>query len=231
MTALEGRVVAERLAMRVTRPLLERLPRGDGHAVLVLPGLLADDRSTEALRDLLRSLGYRSYAWRQGVNLGPTQQIVDGLSQRVDELLEKNGSMSIVGWSLGGIFARGIARERPDSVRQVITLGSPIRLASSGGRGGGARGPLPVPTTSIYSRTDGIVHWSSSLVKASPRAENVEVIGSHIGLGVNPSVAVVIADRLAQPTGSWSPFTPPWWLRLNYPEPADYNQGIINTSQ
>jgi pimeloyl-ACP methyl ester carboxylesterase len=222
MTALEGRAVGERLAMRVTRPLLERLPRGDGHAVLVLPGMLTDDRSTEPLRDLLRSLGYRSYGWRQGINLGPTQAIIEGLSRRVDELVERNTTLSLVGWSMGGMFARAIARERPNAIRQVITLGSPIRLGSPDGD----RGPLPVPTTSVYSRSDGIVHWSASLVKASPRAENVEIIGSHCGLGVNPSVAVVIADRLALPEGSWTPFEPPWWLRMNYPTPADFDQGI-----
>lgn len=226
MTALEGRAVGERLAMRVTRPLLERLPRGDGHAVLVLPGLLTDDRSTAPLRDLLRSLGYRTHGWAQGTNLGPTQPIVDGLSRRVADLVERHTTMSLVGWSMGGMFARAIARERPDAIRQVITLGSPIRLGTPDGLGGAGRGPLPVPTTSVYSRSDGIVHWSASLVKASPRAENVEIIGSHCGLGVNPSVAVVIADRLAQPAGTWAPFEAPWWLRLNYPTPADFDQGI-----
>ncbi len=223
---LEGRAVGERLAMRASRPLLERLPRGDGHAVLVLPGLLTDDRTTEPLRDLLRKLGYRSYGWRLGPNVGPTQQIVDGLGRRVSDIIERNGPISLVGWSLGGVFARSIARDIPQSVRQVITLGSPLHLGSSRDPVDGARGPLPVPTTSVYSRTDGIVHWSASLVKASPRAENVEIIGSHCGLGVNPTVAFVVADRLAQTSGSWEPFEPPWWLRMNYPRPADFNQGI-----
>ena len=113
--------------------------------------------------------------------------------------------MSLVGWSLGGVHAIELARRRPGAVRSIITLGSPL-----GGRYGP---PAGVPATSVYSRTDAIVSWRASLLPPGFRRENVEVRGSHLGLGHNPAVALVVADRLAQPVGSWEPFDPPRWAR------------------
>ncbi len=246
LTGLESRVAFEYASWRLLLPLLERLPSGDGHSVLVLPGFTAGDRSTRALRQLLRRLGYRTYGWRLGANLGPTAKIVNGLEDRVQHILNhRDEPFSIVGWSLGGIFAREIARLHPESVRQVITLGSPIRMSDGDDSAvsglwdslqhlhepgtysnmlNDQRSSPPVPTTSIYSRTDGIVHWRACLESKGPISENVEVFGSHCGLGVNASAAFVIADRLAQPRDSWSKFRSPLYLRGWYPYPANWRE-------
>jgi pimeloyl-ACP methyl ester carboxylesterase len=185
-------------------PLLAASPRGDGHPVLVLPGLGGTDSSTAPLRWFLARLGYRSYGWGLGRNRGFGRDVNDGL----DELLEAKheaGPVSLVGWSLGGVHAIALARRRPDAVRSIITLGSPLA--------GGPRPPSEIPTTSVYSRTDAVVSWRASLLRTQFRHENVEVRGSHLGLGHNPAVALIVADRLSQGPDSWQPFTPPRWAR------------------
>ena len=172
--------------------------------MLVLPGLGGTDATTAPLRWLLGQLGYRSSGWGLGRNEGFGRHVSDGL----DELLAAQaagGPVSLVGWSLGGVHAVELARRRPDAVRAVITLGSPL--------GGRHVPPAAIPTTSIYSRSDGIVPWELSLLPPGPRREAVEVRGSHLGLGHNPAVAVVVADRLAQSSGSWQRFSPPRWTR------------------
>ncbi len=223
------------LATRVLRGA----PRGDGAPVLVLPGLLAGDLSTRPLRAALRGLGHHVHGWRLGRNLGPTPRVEARLRLLAEELLERHGRpFAVVGWSLGGIYARAMAAERPDAVRQVITLGTPFALTEpSQTRAIRAyeryshlhvpgyalpvpdhvRGPLPVPTTSIWSRTDGIVSWTASLETPSPTAENIAVRASHLGLGHSPAVLWAVADRLAQPEGEWRPFRPPPRLRVLYP--------------
>ena len=245
MSLLETRAAIEYASWRAALPLLERLPHGDGHPVLVLPGFTAADRSTTRLRLLLRKLGYRTYGWRLGANLGPTPHIVDGLARRIEKIRDTNHhqSISVVGWSLGGIFGRLLAREYPDMFRQVITLGSPFRM-QPGDRSAVSRiwdslsdlhdkrfmqvlethdrPPLEIPATSIYTRTDGVVHWRLCLEKKGPISENVEVFGSHSGMGFNPAVAYVVADRLAQHQHSWRRFRAPIWARGAFPYPADY---------
>jgi pimeloyl-ACP methyl ester carboxylesterase len=221
-------------------PLMSALPRGDGHPVLVLPGLMAGDSSTRPLRGVLRRLGYHVHGWRLGRNIGPTAQAVNGMRARLDDLSERHGRpVSVLGWSLGGIFARELARRSPHAVRQVITLGSPFRLA----RHNQSRahrvferyshlhverwelplehgsGPLEVPATSIYSKLDGIVAWRACLDEPGPRAENIAILGSHFGLGHHPAVIWAVADRLAQPEGEWEPFRAPTLLRAAFPRP------------
>jgi pimeloyl-ACP methyl ester carboxylesterase len=220
-------------------PWLAHAPRGDGHGVLVLPGLMASDLSTRVLRRFLRRLGYRVEGWALGRNRGPTAAIVDGMPRLLDRMaVSTGGPVSIVGWSLGGIFARELAREHPDAVRQVITLGSPFALTDSGqsradrayrrnadrhsGPGRAvfrerARRPIPVPSTAIYSRADGIVSWQACVEPASDRHENVAVRCSHLGFGVDAATYWVVADRLAQQRGQWQPFKPPAAMRLLYP--------------
>lgn len=248
-TALEVRAVAERSAMTVARPWLRRLPRGDGHPVLVLPGFVAGDQSTAPLRRSLRDLDYRTFAWRLGTNVGPTPDIVGGMVERLDRIVSKHGRASIVGWSLGGIYARELARQFPDHVRQVITLGSPVQMVA-GDRSAASRTwdtfehrhdpdvtarravpdaerePLEVPATSVYTRTDGVVYWRTCLIESGPAGENIEVYGSHCGLGFNPSVVYAVADRLAQPAGEWRPFRSPLLLRGAFPPPADFRARV-----
>ena len=172
--------------------------------MLVLPGLGGGDLSTAPLRWLLDRLGYHTYGWGLGTNGGFGRHITDGLDQLLAAKLE-TGLVSLVGWSLGGVHAIDLARRRPDAVRSIITLGSPLA---------GRRHPPPdIPTTSVYSRTDAIVPWNASLLPSRSLHENVEVRGSHLGLGHNPAVAIVIADRLAQQRETWQSFKPPRWAR------------------
>ncbi len=243
LTALEARALFELGAMAAASPLLRLIGRGDEHPVLVLPGFTADDRSTVPLRALLRGQGYWTHGWRLGRNMGPTPRVVDGLLDRLATLHSRHGrTVSLVGWSLGGIFARALARERPEWVRLVITLGSPFRMVE-GDRSAASgiwdsvrdahahelvqlqererdRPPLSVPATSIYTRTDGIVRWWLCLEDEGRHRENIEVVGSHSGLGFNPAVALAVSDRLAQPADDWRPFHPSPWLRHLYPLPA-----------
>ncbi len=250
LAAAEYRAIAERVHFATMEPLLRRLPRGDGHGVLVFPGFMASDRSTGALRGLLRDLGYRAYGWGQGQNIGPTSAIVSGLTTRLLHVYDRTRRpVSLIGWSLGGIYAREIARARPDLARLVITLGSPIQMAD-GDRSSAQRmwevmqrfhdedffgermrevdrPLLPVPATSIYSTTDGIVAWKASLIRKTEITENVRVFGSHCGLGHNAAAVTVIADRLAQPEGEWREFDPPWWQRAWFPPSRDLDRDLL----
>lgn len=238
---LESRAVLELGAFAATAPALQLAPKGDGHPVLVLPGLAATDESTRPLRWFLRTRGYHTHGWRLGRNTGPNTRIREGLAQRVRAISHQHGrTISIVGWSLGGIYAREIARISPDAVRQVISLGSPFRSLERTMRAdlplhdtpgdpdhsarlrrdvGGRTGSLRVPTTAVYTRTDGVVPWQLCVEQRGPRSESVEVRGSHIGLGHNPAVLLVVADRLAQPEGEWRPFRPPAAVAALYPRP------------
>jgi pimeloyl-ACP methyl ester carboxylesterase len=192
--------------------------------VLVLPGWLASDRSTWALRWFLRDRGYHVHGWRLGRNLGPDAKTVDGLAHRFDALRARHGRrLTLIGWSLGGIYARELARRYPDDVRQVITLASPFRdtratnparlYRLSGGRAG--RHP-DAATTALYSRSDGIVAWQSCVEPRGVRSESIEVRTSHCGMGHHPAAFLVIADRLAQPEGTWRHFEPRGWSRLPF---------------
>ena len=224
----QARAVRDLAAVRARQALLRTAPRGDGHPVLLLPGLFAGDFSTAPLRRFLRNLCYDARGWKLGINRGPTPALRGGLDERLAHLFERHGrKVSLVGWSLGGIYARELARAHADRVRGVITLGTPFRDISAthaarlvplrpGGRAlheahdlrAALRRPLPVPTTSIYSRSDGIVHWQSCLQEEGPQRENVQVACSHTGMGFHPQVLAVVADRLAQPEGAWTPYHP-----------------------
>ena len=236
---LELRAFSEFGTALALLPLLRRAPRGDGHPLLVLPGLIASDLSTRPLRSYLADRGYDVHGWGLGRNMGLRPGIESKLKARLREIRRESGrKVSIVGWSLGGVFAREIASAVPDAVRSVITLGSPIRgnprstnawrvyeLAS----GQSVDDPKlrrprdtapPVPTTSIYSRTDGIVAWQCSVEAASDHTESIEVMSSHLGLGVNASVLYAVADRLAQPEGHWQPFERSGLRSFVFPDPG-----------
>ena len=225
---LEGRAFLELAALLPAYPVLRRAPRGDGHPVLVLPGFLAGDFSTRALRAFLRDRGYGAHAWKLGRNLGPSPELIEGMVERLRELRRRyDRAVSLIGWSLGGVYARELARRFPSDVRQVITMASPFRDLSAtsvppvlqrfGGRHRAAsdedrarlREPIPVPTTAIYSKTDGVAAWRSCLETPGPLSENIEVESSHFGIGHHPVVLLTIAYRLAQPEGHWQPFRPP----------------------
>ena len=205
------------------------LPKGDGHPVIVYPGLGAGAWSTERLRTALASAGYEVSDWGRGQNHGPRGSVADwtrSLSDDVRAIRRRHGrDVSLVGWSLGGIYAREIARAAPDHVRQVVTLGSPFagtptathaawlyRLLNKGrlpsaGDTRGLRAPISVPCTSIYSKADGVVPWRACLQPRSALSENIEVANvSHLGMGSNRRVLEIVADRLAQPEDDWQRF-------------------------
>lgn len=236
LLSLEGRALLELASLPLALPWLRRCtPRGDGHAVLVIPGFLASDHSTAPMRRFLIRRGYDANGWELGRNCGPRHGLMEQLQQRLEVLYARSGGkVSLIGWSLGGIFAREIARAKPACVRQVITLGSPLygepetstniwriykRVVglNLGLLKRGDSSP-PVPTTSVYSHGDGIVSWRGSVERLGRQAENVEVnCASHLGLGVNPTVWYVLAHRLAQPEGDWQPFVPNGLSRLMFP--------------
>ena len=235
------RGLADLTALLLAAPGLLAAPRGDGHGVLVFPGLLAGDSSTVPLRAFLRWLGYDVRGWDLGRNHGPTEAVLAGLPRALLDHAERTGRpVSLVGWSLGGVYAREMARRHPRQVRQVITLGSPYALQDP--RQSHAHGPyqrlsflhasapglpsreqrtrpIDVPSTSVYSRWDGVVAWQACVEPETARHENIEVRCSHVGFGVDPATLWLIADRLAVPAGQRVPFRPPLALRPLFPGP------------
>lgn len=206
------------------------LPRGDRHAVVVFPGLATNATVVRPLHAFCERLGYRCFDWGQGLNTGPKGEIddwLDALAQSVDELTaDQTAPISLVGWSLGGIYAREVAKRLRSRVRQVITIGTPFAGSAEHTNAGlvyrllnGSMPPAqpallerlrqapPVPTTSIYSRSDGVVAWQACRdTKNSGRSESIEIEGSHCGMPWNPAVLRVVADRLAQPLQAWRPY-------------------------
>jgi len=223
------RAAAEYASMRTMDRQV--LPEGDGHPVIIFPGLAADKRSLVPMRNCFEDLGYAVYDWEQGFNTGPQGDVdawLENLAEHVRGVATLHGRrVSLIGWSLGGIYAREIAKIRAPLVRQVVTLGTPF---PGNGRDNNAawlyrllngslpivddklavrlRTTPPVPTTSIYSRSDGIVAWQTCLLDGSVEAENVEVDGSHMGMAWNTHVLRIVADRLSQPEGAWQRHAP-----------------------
>ncbi len=223
LLALESRAWLEWGATAAAWPWLVRSAEsGDGHPVLSMPGWLGGDGSTWLLRRFLRKLGYWAHGWGQGVNSGPSPDLALALDRRLDALLDRHGQpVSLIGWSLGGLYARELARQRPDAVRCVITLASPLRagvgdmvramfadVLDRDHTRYGDPNTLAVPHTALYSRSDGIVAWRSALAPTGQYSESVEVATSHCGMGHHPAALWVIADRLATPARAWRPWKP-----------------------
>ncbi len=230
----EARAPLEAATLVPSLPMLLRAPRGDGHHVVAIPPFGTGDAFTTVLRAYLQRLGYHVHRWGQAEILALHRLHTVAVARLREVSEEAGGPVSLIGHSLGGIYAREVARAAPDLVRRVITLGSPF--------GGDLKSnvvwpmyesvtgtriksipqevlarmnePLPVPSTAVYSRSDGVVAWFSCIDEEAPEAENVAVPGSHVGLLHNPAALYVVADRLAQAPGSHEPFQPPAWLRL-----------------
>jgi len=219
------------LGIALKQPLQHLINEGDGHPVMVIPGLAGSDGSTAYIRSFLNSIGYNAYSWGLGRNLGPQEgldSMLEDIATRIEEIYQMSGGkeVSIIGWSLGGIYAREIAKRLPDKIRQVITLGTPFKGESDSTNASKVYEYLsgdvsykdstvlaqikqvpPVPFTSIFSKTDGVVHWTTSIEEEGPQAENIEVVGaSHLGLGHNPVTMYIISDRLMQTKESWTPY-------------------------
>jgi len=210
----------------------ETLPRGEDHPVVIFPGLATDSRFTAPLARHCADLGYTTHDWGRGYNCGPDGDVdtwLDRLANDVALMIQSHRcTATLIGWSLGGIYAREIAKRLAGRVRQVITIGTPFgggpehtnvawlyRLLNGetavieAGLARRLRTPPPVPTTSIYSRTDGIVAWQACRERGGQATENIEVDSSHLGLTWHPDVFAIIADRLSVPEGAWRPWSAP----------------------
>jgi hypothetical protein len=214
LAELGSGLAAARLAGAL--PRLLGAPRGDGHTVVDIPGWKAPEASGAPLRAYLRALGYDALGWGFGTNTGDPRRDVDRLARRVLELADDRGpDISLVGWSLGGVIAREVARRHPQVVRRVITYGTPVvggprftAVARAFGPQSGVasrvvaerldvESPIQVPLTVVFTRRDGIVSWEACIDRFSPYAEHVEVFSTHLGMGVDPDVWRLVADRLA----------------------------------
>lgn len=215
---LEARAIPEYVigAWLTRSPELER---GDGHRVIVIPGFGANDRATAPLRKALSEAGYQCRGWELGRNMGMSKEVGQQFAAGVQQDYESSGAtVSLIGWSLGGVFARELARRHPEWIRQVITLGSPIQDADHTTidalfrlRNPGTprtvdpevmakrREPPPVPCSAIYTRSDGVVPWKAAMEPERPHTRNVVVSGSHMGLPANPQVWQECARLLAHP--------------------------------
>lgn len=210
---------------KVVRAAHSGAPRGDGHPVLLVPGFLRGESYMQPLHRFLAARGYAVEGWRLGVNLGPTERVLDGLEQRLDALVARHGrKASLIGHSLGGALVRELAKQRQENVRLLIVLTSPIRVPTasqleplyrmlarwhspaSQSLYQSFNEPPSVPVTAIHTRTDGIVAWQSCLEAEGPQRENIEIAGPHSTMARNPAAWRVIADRLAQPDGEWEPY-------------------------
>lgn len=225
-----GRALFDLGAHYTFLPILNRSKKStDGHPVLVLPGFMASDTSTGLTRKYLDRLGYSTYGWELGRNYA-REDYMEVLQARLREIhASHEQKVSIIGWSLGGVYARQVAKSHPDMVRQIITLGSPFNGVQEPNNAAWIYNrilkrerasevsqemindipiPAPVPTTAIYTKEDGVVPWQVCIEKEEDHwHQNIQVRGSHLGLGVNPSVLYIINDRLGQPVNDWGRFT------------------------
>jgi pimeloyl-ACP methyl ester carboxylesterase len=198
---------------------LATLPRGNGSPVMVLPGFMTGDGSTFVLRSFLRSLNYRVHGWGMGVNRGEITRLVRDVTARVEELADHaEEPVRLVGWSLGGVVAREIARRRPELVHSIVTMGTPVvggakytaaapiyeRMFGQGVDAMEAviaannKVPIRVPVTAIYTRSDNVVAWEACIDPDNAEIEHIEVGTTHVGLGFSPEVFRIVATRLAR---------------------------------
>ncbi|MCJ2176960.1 esterase/lipase family protein [Novosphingobium album (ex Hu et al. 2023)] len=227
-----GRSLMEAASTLALSPVLAMAPRGDGHPVVVLPGFATSDSMTVLLRSFLSLQGYDVHPMDLGWNFDHHTVGENGehIAERIRVIRQETGrKVSLVGWSLGGVIAREAARRDPEDLRQVISLGSPFSgdphatnlksfyqfatgndFSSEKMQERYRNGPrvLPIPSTAVFSRTDGITAWENCIGDSDEINENVEVVSSHFGFVTNPAVFQIIADRLSQPEGKWQRFVP-----------------------
>lgn len=234
----EWRALFEIATLPTMVPALAMAPHGDGHPVLLLPGFMGDESTMIALKVFLQNRGYDVQTWGFGRNVGFHARHAQALEQKIRYLHHRTGrKVSLVGWSLGGVFGLYGAHHATECVRSLITLGSPLSIDPEGSRSPAAvkalyrmiahplgpvahtmqprakkmreRTPPPVPTSCLYSISDGVVPAQEATIAGDPAMhENIRVSGSHTGMGFNAMVLFIVADRLAQPEGQWKPFKP-----------------------
>lgn len=213
---LAGLLQLPRLALR--GPQLALLPRGK-QTVICFPGFGTGDIFTAPLRGALRSLGHRPHGWGFGINRGEVEGMIDKVTHMVHDRVQRTGRpAALIGWSLGGIFAREVARDEPALVSRVITYGTPVIGGPRYTRGAAVYGedqvthietvveernriPINRPITALYTTSDNIVDWRACIDTFSPDVENLEVSSTHAGMGIDPDVWSIIARRLANEEG------------------------------
>ena len=235
---LEARIFMEMALLPAALPLLMAAPQGDGHPVVLVPGFMAGESTLLALKLFLQNKGYDVHTWGLGRNVGFRGKHANALPQKIRYLHHTTGrKVSLVGWSLGGVFSFYGAETTQDCVRSIITLGSPVSVDMMGNQSPPAlkamyrlvshrlgasahlmqprakamreHRRLPIPTSCLYSLSDGVVPPQEATIDGDPALhENIQVPGSHVGLGFNGIVMAIVADRLAQPEGDWKPFAP-----------------------
>jgi pimeloyl-ACP methyl ester carboxylesterase len=239
------RAAWEYTALQLSWPVLKsKLPHGDGHPVIIFPGFLTGDTFTAVLRNCIEEKGYKTYGWDNGLNFGFDEATAGHLKQRLKQVFDESGGrkVTLIGHSLGGIYARELAREFPNMVRGVVTMGTPFGMMDDPAAATSRRlsrlydffnpggdklkfedirermlTPPAAPTTSLYSKEDGIVDWKGALNPDSSESENIEVRGSHLGMAFNPMTIAAVLDRLAQKEGDWKPFDPANYRSLVFP--------------
>jgi Alpha/beta hydrolase family len=203
------------LRLLANRARLADSPAVVDQVVMVFPGLGAGDSSTWPLRRWLRARGAQVHGWNLGVNRGDPAAVLDACIARAEFLAARSGRpVHLVGWSLGGVIAREIGRDRPAITASVVTFGTPNlggpRFSRARRRYSNSQleaieetiadrrtRPISVPVTSIYSRHDGIVNWRSCVDRDTPRVRNVEVSSTHLGMGLDPDVWSLIAEAIS----------------------------------
>jgi len=198
---------------------------GDGHPVLVIPGFMASDLSTNRLRQFIKKIGYTPYSWDLGRNYGSVK-LADILLAKIEKLADEKGEkISLIGWSLGGIYARQLAKRKPELIRQVITLAAPFANIEERNNATwlyelfndrnklspeeeewleDMSSPTPVPATSLYSKQDGVLSWKACMeLQEDELHQNIEVGGTHLGMGYNTKVWEIIENRLQYSEGNW----------------------------
>ena len=214
----EARALLEAALLLPAAPFLAAKRRGDGQQVMLLPGFMADDRAMWPLRRYLTYLGYDALPWGLGRNKGRPEADVARVLQRIAEVRREDEPIILVGWSLGGVIARAVARQAPDVVREVITFGAPVeggpKYTATGKRFASAMNidldaiehrvhdantkGFNCPLTVIYSRGDAIVDWRAAIDRYNSQAFHRRVPGSHLGMVVNPAVWWQVASALGR---------------------------------
>ncbi|MEM1114066.1 MAG: alpha/beta hydrolase [Pseudomonadota bacterium] len=236
-----GRVVAEFGWSVLLNPVLRNVPRGDGHTIIVIPGFMGADGSTSRLRKFLREAGYNAIPWELGRNASEVRassledfishrgEVEDRVAQQAEqEFLRSGRKVTLIGWSLGGLYSVGVAHRFPHWIRRVVTLGTPYgdprgtALYSVMGRLYNQQvdvdeamlkswvdytyrgGDLRVPVLALFSESDGVVGAGIARCEADPEyVTNMAVLASHVGFPFNPVVFAVIGNHLVERQRRW----------------------------
>lgn len=213
----EAPAAARLLAAQLKRPPVTRPGEGQGRPVLVIPAFLANDVPTGLLRRTLNACGFRAFGWACGLNLGARADTLERLGRRLDDVVREAGSpVALVGWSLGGLYARELARRRPGDVDRVVTLGTPFSLGQRRNNAwklyeaindhpvddppvpAAPAAKPPVPTIACWSRRDGIVAPASARGREGEVDRSVELRCRHNEFVSDPEALDAVVGLLAE---------------------------------